>query len=115
MKRSLTREERIGKASDFKKIFASGQKYSCRGAKIFFIENNESYNRIGITLQRKFGNAIQRNYARRVMKELYRNNKHTIKQGFDIILIIYPGNFDFNHREEQFYSLIRRSGLVKVD
>ena len=115
MKKNLTREERIGKPSDFKKIFASGQKYSCRGAKIFFIKNSKSYNRIGITLQRKYGNAVQRNYGRRIMKELYRNNKNAIKQGFDIILIIYPGNFDFNQREEQFYSLIRGSGLVKVD
>jgi ribonuclease P protein component len=115
MKRNLTREERVGKYSDFKRIFASGRSSSCQGAKIFFIQNEKDYNRIGVTLRRKYGNAVQRNYTRRIIKEIYRNNKDTIKQGFDIILIIYPGNYDFKSREEQFYSLIRRSGLVKVD
>ena len=115
MKKSLTRDERIGSASDFRKIFASAASFSCRGAKIFFIQNEKDYNRIGITLRRKYGNAVERNYARRVMKEIYRNNKDAIKQGFDIILIIYPGNYSFRDREEQFRLLIRRSGLVKMD
>ena len=115
MKKSLTRDERIGSASDFRKIFASAVSFSCRGAKIFFIQNEKGYNRIGITLRRKYGNAVQRNYARRIMKEIYRNNKDAIKQGFDIIFIIYPGNYSFGDREEQFRLLIRRSDLVKMD
>ncbi len=115
MKRSLTRDERIGSSSDFKKIFASAATSSCRGAKIFFIHNEKGYNRIGITLRKKYGNAVQRNYARRSMKEIFRNNKDTIKPGFDIILIIYPGDYSFRDREEQFHFLIRRSGLAEVD
>ncbi|MDC7218850.1 MAG: ribonuclease P protein component [Spirochaetales bacterium] len=113
MKRSLTREERIGSASDFKRIFASAASHSCRGAKIFFTQNEKGYNRIGITLRRKYGNAVERNYARRIMKEIYRNNKDAIKQGFDIILIMYPGKYSFGDREEQFMLLLGRSGLVK--
>lgn len=115
MKRNLTREERIGKGSDFKRIFASGERKSCKGAKIFFIQNEKGYNRIGVTLQRKYGNAIARNHARRVTKELYRINKNTIKKSFDIIFIIYPGNYSYSDREEQFNFLIRRSDLVKMD
>ena len=64
-------------------------------------------------MRRKYGNAVERNYARRVMKEIYRSNKNAIKQGFDIIFIIYPGKYDFSDREEQFQILMRRSGLVK--
>lgn len=115
MKRNLTRKERIAKSSDFGEIFASGKTKSCRGAKIFFIPNGKNFNRIGITLKRKYGNAVERNYVRRIFKELYRNNKHAIKSGFDIILIIYPGKFSFSDRKEQFNLLLRRSSLVKVD
>jgi ribonuclease P protein component len=113
MKRNLTRDERIGKGSDFKRIFASAASSSCRGAKIFFTQNEKGYNRLGVTLRRKYGNAVQRNYARRIMKDIYRNNKDAIKQGFDIILIIYPGEYSFRDREEQFRLLLRRSGLVE--
>jgi ribonuclease P protein component len=115
MRRNLTRDERIGSSSDFKNIFASAATSSCRGAKIFFIQNGREYNRIGITLRKKYGNAVQRNYARRIMKEIFRNNKDAIKLGFDVILIIYPGDYSFRDREEQFHILIRRSGLAKVD
>lgn len=113
MKRNLTRNERIRTKSDFKNIFATSDSRSCRGAKILFLKNGRNYSRFGVTFQRNFGNAVQRNWSKRIFREIYRNSKNNIKDGFDILFILYRGNFVFSEREEQFFLLIDRADLAE--
>ena len=43
--------------------------------------------RIGITASKKIGNAVQRNRARRVIREAFRQIKLPLKSGFDIVFV----------------------------
>ena len=43
--------------------------------------------RIGITASKKIGNAVQRNRARRVIREAFRQIKLPLKGGFDIVFV----------------------------
>jgi len=71
--------------------------------------------RFAVTLVRKYGNAVKRNYARRVLKEIYRNTKQNLPGGIDLIVVLYPGDFSFHERERQFMELIRRADFVQTD
>jgi RNase P protein component len=62
----------------------------CPGAKLFFFANDLPYNRIVITFARKFGNAVQRNRARRLGREAYRLMRDNCKAGYDLVLLLYP-------------------------
>jgi ribonuclease P protein component len=75
------------------------------------MRNGLEYGRFAITTVRKYGNAVERNYARRVLKEIYRNAKHDLPPGLDIIIVLFPGDFGFHDREKQFAKLIRRAGF----
>lgn len=112
MKESLTKKERIGKKSDLNKIFANGSVYKCRGAKILFLKSSFSYNRFAVTLVSKFGNAVERNYTKRIFREFYRKEKNELDHWHDIVFVLYPGDFSYQNRLEQFRSLMKRAHLV---
>lgn len=75
--------------------------------------NERETNRFAVALVRKYGNAVMRNQSRRILKEIYRNAKQDITTGFDIIVVLYPGEYGYGEREQQFRSLIRRADLVE--
>jgi ribonuclease P protein component len=78
---------------------------------LFFIKNGLSYNRIVFTFSRKFGNAAERNRARRVGREAYRHLRPDLKTGYDLVLLVYPGNDFFVSRMEQLGILFSKAGL----
>jgi ribonuclease P protein component len=59
---------------------------------LFVLKNGLPYNRIGFTQTRKYGNAPERNRARRLGREAYRLLRPRLKTGFDLVLLVYPGS-----------------------
>lgn len=113
MRRSLTRSERLKSNADFARVFDNPDVRSgCRGAKLVAKRNGLESGRFAVTLVRKFGNAVQRNYSRRVLKEIYRNTKQDLPTGYDIIVVLYSGDYGYLEREQQFMNLIRRADFA---
>ena len=52
---------------------------------MFLLANEHGVGRLGIAATRKFGGAVQRNRAKRLIREVFRRNK--IAPGFDIVVI----------------------------
>lgn len=107
------REERIKNPGEFKRLFKNGKKASISGAKIFVCENNLEINRVGFPLPRGYGNAVQRNLSKRYSREVYRLLKAHLNTGYDILLLVYPGNDSFSTRCAQFRTLFTKIGLLK--
>ncbi|MCQ2589095.1 MAG: ribonuclease P protein component [Treponema sp.] len=106
------REERIKNPADFKKLFRDGKKISIPGAKLFFLENNLGFNRVGFPLIRGYGNAVERNLSKRYSREVYRILKSHLNTGYDILILIYPGNDSFHSRCDQIRLLCKKAGLI---
>lgn len=112
MKRSLTRKERLKSREDISRVFRSSAKVSCSGAKLVYNENKLEWNRIAVTLVRKYGNSVVRNRSKRIIREIYRSLKFTIKPGYDMVIVLYPGNYSYNQRLEQFSYLLKKADLL---
>ncbi|GAB1482300.1 ribonuclease P protein component [Treponema sp.] len=97
---------------DIREAFARGRKTSCSGAKLFYIENGSKKNRIAFTFARKYGNAVERNRSRRISREVYRLMKHRLRQGYDLVLLVYPDGDAFDRRVLQLETLFERAGLL---
>ena len=111
MRRSLSKAERLKKSEDFRRVFGSPLKQSCQGAKLAALPNSLDKLRLGVSLSKKFGNAVERNRAKRQVREIFRLHKYRIQPGYDLVFLVYPGDFGYHERERQFLQLVARSGL----
>jgi ribonuclease P protein component len=95
-------------------VFDKGRRIACQGAKLYILENRLSRNRICFTFSRGFGNAVKRNRARRLGREVYRNLKPRLRRGYDMILLVYPEEPApvFARRMKQMEYLLTRAGLL---
>jgi ribonuclease P protein component len=78
------------------------------------LDNGLFCNRICFSFFRGFGNAVERNRARRLGREAYRNLKPRLRRGYDMILLVYPEDPPpvFAGRMKQMEHLLTKAGLM---
>jgi len=92
MRYFFKKEERLKNKKDFNNIFKYGKCIKYKFYSCYYIKNIENdRSRIGIVVKKKIGNSVKRNYEKRVIKNIYRQNKNILNQNFDIVFILkYP-------------------------
>ena len=66
-------------SNDFQKVYRQGKRYEGVLMTAFVLPNNLAHNRFGVTASRKaLGNAVQRNRAKRLLKETFRLRGSTV-------------------------------------
>ncbi|HLN99758.1 MAG TPA: ribonuclease P protein component [Pyrinomonadaceae bacterium] len=66
-------------SQDFQKVYRQGKRYDGVLLTAFVLPNKLSHNRLGVTASRKaLGNAVQRNRARRLLKETFRLRRSSL-------------------------------------
>ena len=70
--------------------------------------------RIGFVTGKKVGGAVERNRARRLMKEVYRLNQHQIREGYHIVIVGRGPLKDatYERAEKEILYLLRKSKLL---
>ena len=69
----------------FSKCFRRGNFAACDFVTAYFISNGSPYNRMGISVGKKNGNAVQRNRIKRIIRAAYRINEDKFPIGYDIV------------------------------
>lgn len=107
--------DRLRKNSDFKETYSRGKSVGSRYIVLFYKRNGTTANRIGFTASKKVGNSVQRNRARRLMKEACRHLDMPLKTGYDLVAIARVTINEAAYREvlDSFEKVVRRAGLVK--
>jgi ribonuclease P protein component len=81
----ISRDERIRRRADFKKVYGDGKRVHGRLLTLFVLPNRLAAGRLGIAATRKLGGAVQRNRAKRLIREVFRRNK--LAPGFDLVVV----------------------------
>lgn len=76
---------------DFEKIIKQGQFVKNNELIIYYTTNNQNTNHFGISVGKKIGNAVQRNYYKRIIRNICDNNKNLYSNGKDYIIIVRKG------------------------
>ena len=76
---------------------------------IYYKESNTQEVHIAVSASKKLGDAVVRNYEKRVVKEILRSNIERLK-GLDILFVIKKNSLEleFNEKEKQIKYLVKK-------
>ena len=77
----------LNENKDFRRIYAKGKSYVSSSVITYVSKKRCKQIRIGITASKKIGNAVQRNRARRLIRESVRHLTEDIKDGYDFVFV----------------------------
>lgn len=78
VRRSFTLADRVRKRSEYRRIYEHGRKISSKRFTLFYLENGLDRARMGVTITRRAGGAVQRNRAKRLLREWFRTNREDL-------------------------------------
>ncbi len=77
----------INRKSEFRRAYARGRSYVSPTLVTYVFRNRSKTKKLGITTSKKIGKAVQRNRARRVIKEAYRLIYDRIVPGYNLVFV----------------------------
>lgn len=91
--------QKLKKNSDFSNVYKNGSSKANRYLVMYVMENNENYNRLGISISKKVGNSVKRHYFKRCVKESYRLHEEMFNSGLDIVVLARQGARDIKFKD----------------
>lgn len=85
MDERLPPERRLHKRAEFVRAYESGAKRHGRYVIVFALPTERPTSRLGVSVTRKFGGAVQRNAAKRRVREVFR--RLTVPPGLDVVVV----------------------------
>lgn len=106
----------LKKNHEFRRLYARGKSKADANLAVYCRKNGREYNRLGITVSGKIGNAVKRNRVRRRIREAYRLSEAEFLPGFDIVIVsrIRASFSDFNGICRSVSFLFEKLGMKKL-
>ena len=105
----------LKKNNEFQRVYRKGTSQANRYLVMYVLENKERHmeNRLGISVSKKVGNSVVRHRITRLIRESYRLNETSFRQGVDIVVVARPSAKDRSYQEIE-SALMHLAGRTKV-
>lgn len=81
----------LRKPGEFQKVRREGRRRHTAHFIVIVLDRSNSLTRLGLTVSRKVGGAVQRNRIKRLLREFFRLHIHRLPPGADISIVAKPG------------------------
>lgn len=113
----MKKKNRIKKNEDFQKVFKHGKSMANRQFVIYMLDQPEEKEfRLGLSVSKKIGNAVTRNRVKRLIRQVFMEEKENLKTGIDYIVIARNPASEMNYHEVQssLMHLFRKTKVYKM-
>ena len=106
----MKKNEIVKKSMEFDNIIKKNKFVKNNDFIIYYDVNDKCLNRFGISVGKKIGNAVERNYHKRVIRNICDINKNIYSKNKDYIIIMRKGctNISFKEKNDSFVSLMEK-------
>ena len=110
----LDKTRRIINNNEYRLVYKHGKYEVGRLCVLYRMLVAKQKTRIGFVTGKKVGCAVERNRARRLVKEVYRLNQHQIREGYHIVIVGRGPLKDatYERAEKEILYLLRKSKLL---
>ena len=101
----------IKSSDEYTEIINTGKSRKNKYYSLFY-RHNDNNNRYGITIPKKLGIAVLRNKTKRRVKNIIDQNKNTIQNGYDYVIIVKKGILELTYldMEKELLKLMKSIG-----
>jgi ribonuclease P protein component len=85
------RAHRLLRRADFLRVQQQGKRVHMAHFVMLVMSARDSGTRLGVTVGRRVGGAVQRNRVKRVVREVFRRNRGLFPCDCDVVLVARPG------------------------
>lgn len=115
----FSKAQRLLTQSDFNRVFKQGKRVSTPEWTLAYrvrpsAPGRTFVPRLGLSVSRKMGGAVQRNLFKRRMREIFRINQIRLTAGLELVVIPRKevGVWDYLELEKRFFSLCERGKVL---
>lgn len=105
--------QRLKKRPEFLRVYDQGVRTSGRSFTLFALPNHLEQGRLGVAATRKFGSAVDRNRAKRLVREIFRRHSR-LTAGFDVVVVPkreFP-EATYGQLEDEFRAAVNRVSRI---
>ncbi len=81
---SFPRSARLLSGADFRRVYRRGVRMRAAPLRLCALRRSEGESRLGLSIGRRVGNAVQRNRWKRAVREAFRLNRHKLREPHDL-------------------------------
>ena len=110
--------KKLKQNSDFRRIYGRGQAFVSPAFVAYALRNNRTKNlRLGITVSKKLGGAVERNRAKRLLTAAFAQVAPKLPAGYDFVLVARTRLLKTKSTEvaATLEAELKRAGIIKDD
>lgn len=97
---------RLSRSAEFERVYRQGRSSANRHLVLYVFPNPLAQRpRLGLSVSRKVGGAVERNRVKRLLREAFEQSQDSLSAGHDVVLVARP----------EVRELAEREGLAGVD
>ena len=117
--RRRSRRQRLSRSAEFDRVYREGRSHASRYLVVYSFprEDTREEPRLGVSVGRKVGGAVERNRVKRLLREAFWAEGDALPEGHDFVLVARPDAGELARRDgesglqRELRELLSRAGL----
>ena len=99
--RARRRRRRLSRSGEFERVYREGSSHGSRHLVVYAFprEDGDGTPRLGVSVGRKLGGAVERNRVKRLLREAFWSAADELPEGLDFVIVARPAAGELAQRE----------------